>query len=114
MLLEVPTADGAVTSSGREALSCRGRTVQPAEPPTPDSEGLVAAAAAASVPSDSSSSLTEGPGLLLLWLCGSERPRLSGWDDLVSGSWWSERSLSECERHSLLCLCLLKGTEGGC
>lgn len=72
---------------------------------------MVAAAAAASVPSDSSSSLTEGPGLLLLWLWGSERPRLRGCDDLESGSWWSERSLSECERHSLLCLCLLEGTE---
>lgn len=61
------------------------------------------------VPSESSRSLTEGPRLLLAWLWGSARPRLLGWArDLDRGSWCSERSLSEWERHNLLCLCLLQ------
>ncbi len=43
-------------------------------------------------------------GPLLLW--GSERSSERG--ALHSGSWTTDRSLSEWERHSLLCLCLLK------
>lgn len=46
----------------------------------------------------------EGEDMLLLW--ESERPR--EWDEgLHNGSGRSDRSLSEWERHSLLCLCLL-------
>lgn len=46
----------------------------------------------------------EGEEVLLLW--ESERPR--EWEEaLHMDSGWSDRSLSEWERHSLLCLCLL-------
>lgn len=50
---------------------------------------------------------TERVPLGLCWLlCGSERPRVRGF--LHTGSCCSDRSLSEWDRHNLLCLCLLK------
>lgn len=54
-----------------------------------------------------SSSCSDGDVWLLPWLRGLERPSDCAPGVLTSGSWCSDRLLSEWERHSLLCLCLL-------
>lgn len=59
-----------------------------------------------------SSSCSDGDVWLLPWLRGLERPSDCAAGVLTSGSWCSDRLLSEWERHSLLCLCLLLGQEG--
>lgn len=59
-----------------------------------------------------SSSCSDGDVWLLLWLRGLERPSDCAAGVLTSGSWCSDRLLSEWERHSLLCLCLLLGQDG--
>lgn len=54
-----------------------------------------------------SSSCSDGDVWLPPWLRGLERPSDCAAGVLTSGSWCSDRLLSEWERHSLLCLCLL-------
>lgn len=54
-----------------------------------------------------SSSCSDGDVWLLPWFRGLDRPSDCAAGVLTSGSWCSDRLLSEWERHSLLCLCLL-------
>lgn len=59
-----------------------------------------------------SSSCSDGDVWLPLWFRGLERPSDCAARALTSGSWCSDRLLSEWERHNLLCLCLLLRGEG--